>query len=559
VRQSIRLIVNTVTLLSRMVVTFGIGLYITRLLLELLGTTGFGLLAALGATGTMLHLLTPSLSTGAIRNMAYELGRADLANSIRVFNATLVIFGVMALVIFGAGLIAAGPLLGALTIPAGREPVAAFVYAVTLVQLCLSTAATPFAGAVEARQAMGQVAAGEIGRSLLNLASVGSILVFEGDPLVVYSTALLIATLLRIATNATIATLRFPEVRVRPSAVSWPEVRRLASFTGWTTLIRVGAPLHAQAAVILIGIAFSPVVTAAYGIAMRLRGYQANFMKVLPRVAQPAMTTREALGDREYMRSLALMTSKYSALGSLFFVVPLAIEAPGILALWLKEVPPDTAVFVRLTLAWMTLQVLAAGIEQGIVAQGAVRGYGLITIGIWAASVALCAYWFFGCGFGPIALPWTYVGATVVHLGVTVGIGSRRIGLPVTRWLREVVWPIAAPFAPAVLAAWAIHRALPDSWLRYLAVGLAYAVVAAPLAWWWSIGPREKRALLRAAALYRLRSAAPRCARGWRRACVPSIWSRWSGTAAALQETSEDRQGPEPWKPCRRPLGTVMK
>jgi len=499
VRQSIRLVVNTVTLLSRMVVTFGIGLYITRLLLELLGATGFGLLAALGATGTMLNLLTPSLSTGAIRNMAYELGRSDAEHSIRVFNATLVLFGAMALVIFCAGLVAARPLLGALSIPAGRESVAAFVYLVTLVQLCLTTAATPFAGAVEARQAMGQVAAGEIGRSLLNLASVGAILVFEGDPLVIYSAALLVATLVRIAANATIATLRFPEVRVRPSAVSWSEVRRLASFTGWTTLIRIGAPLHAQAAVILIGIAFSPVVTAGYGVAMRLRGYQANFMKVLPRVAQPAMTTREALGDREYVRSLALMTSKYSALGALFFVVPLVIEAPGILALWLKEVPPDTTVFVRLTLVWMTLQVFAAGIEQGIVAQGAVRGYGLLTIGIWAASVALCAFWFFGCGFGPISLPWTYVGATVVHLGVTVGIGTRRIGLPVRRWLHEVVWPIATPFAPATLAASLAHHALPEGWPRYLAVGLAYAVVAAPLSWWWSIGAKEKRALLRAA------------------------------------------------------------
>ena len=164
-RQSIRLVLNTATLLSRMAVTFGIGLYITRLLLELLGTTGFGLLAALGATGTMLNLLAPSLSTGAIRNMAFELGRSDPAKSIRVFNATLVIFAVMGLAIFCAGVVAARPLLSALSIPAGSEPVAAYVYWVTLVQLCLTTATTPFAGAVEARQAMGQVAAGEIGRA----------------------------------------------------------------------------------------------------------------------------------------------------------------------------------------------------------------------------------------------------------------------------------------------------------------------------------------------------------------------------------------------------------
>ena len=505
-RQSIRLVVNTATLLSRMAVTFGIGLYITRLLLDLLGATGFGLLAALGATGTMLTMLTPSLSTGAIRNMAFELGRSDPERSIRVFNATLVIFGLMALLMLGAGLLAAGPLLSALQIPAGREQVAAIVYYVTLAQLCTTTAATPFAGAVEARQAMGQVAAGEVGRSLLNLASVGSILLFDGDPLVVYSWALLVATLVRIAANATIAMLRFQEVRIRPSAVRWSEVRGLASFTGWTTLIRVGAPLHAQAAVVLLGIAFSPVVTAAYGVAMRLRGYQSNFMKVLPRVVQPAMTTREALGDREYLRSLALMTSKYSAAGALFFVVPLVLEAPGVLALWLKHVPPDTAIFVRITLVWVTLQALATGIDQGIIAQGSVRGYGLLTMSVWIGSVALCAFWFFACGFGPISLAWTYVGATLVHLGVTVGIGTKRIDLPARRWLREVVWPISAPFVPALAAALAVHHALSDAWPRYLAVGLAYAVVAAPLSWWWAIGPKEKRALTRAADLARQRA-----------------------------------------------------
>jgi hypothetical protein len=181
------------------------------------------------------------------------------------------------------------------------------------------------------------------------------------------------------------------------------------------------------------------------------------------------------------------------------------IEAPGVLALWLKDVPPNAAIFVRITLVWMTLQVLASGIDQGIVAQGAVRGYGLLTMSVWTGSVALCAFWFFGCGFGPISLPWTYVGATLVHLGVTVGIGSRLIDLPARRWLREVVWPVAAPFVPATAAALAVHRELPAAWPRYLAVGLAYGVVAAPLGWWWAIGPKEKRALTQAAGLARQR------------------------------------------------------
>src|SRR5262249_40401059 len=161
-------------------------------------------------------------------------------------------------------------------------------------------------------------------------------------------------------------------------AVRWSEVRRLGSYTGWTTLIRIGAPMHAQAAVILIGMAFSPVVTAAYGVAMRLRGYHSNFARVLTAVVQPAMSAKEAPGERRCVQDLVVLTSKYSAAGALLLVVPLWIETDGILRIWLRHVPPDTAAFVRLTLLWVNVQLLATGVDQAIFAQGAVRGYGLL-------------------------------------------------------------------------------------------------------------------------------------------------------------------------------------
>jgi hypothetical protein len=123
---------------------------------------------------------------------------------------------------------------------------------------------------------MGLVAAGEVLRSLLNLGCVGLLFVVDGDPLVVYSAGHFASTLLRAVGTAAVGAIRFPEMRIRPSAVRVAELRRVASFTGWTALIRIGAPLHAQAALVLIGMAFSPVVTAAYGIAMRVRDYHAH-------------------------------------------------------------------------------------------------------------------------------------------------------------------------------------------------------------------------------------------------------------------------------------------
>ena len=68
-RQSIRMVVNAATLMSRMLLTFGIGLYVTRLLLDLVGASDFGLLTALGASGALLLLVTPALN---------EIGRAHV-------------------------------------------------------------------------------------------------------------------------------------------------------------------------------------------------------------------------------------------------------------------------------------------------------------------------------------------------------------------------------------------------------------------------------------------------------------------------------------------------
>jgi hypothetical protein len=462
-----------------------------------LGTSDFGLLTALGASGTLILTITPALNTGAMRDLGYHMGRHDSERATDVFNATLVLFGAMGLAVLAFGAAVAGPLLGALEIPAGREYAAAVAFHVTIAQIAVITMGAPFRGAVEAQQAMGQVAADETSRSLLSLLAAASILVIPGDPLIVYSLALLAGTMLRFGANASVAAMRFPELRVRPSRIRWKEIRRLASFTGWTTLIRVGAPLHAQAGVVLVGMAFSPVVTSAYGVAMRLRGYHSHFSKVIPRAAQPAMTRKVARGERGYMQDLALMTSKYSAVGVLFLVVPLMIETQGVLDLWLHEVPAGSASFVRVTLLWATLNVLETGIERGIFARGAVRGYGVLTLAVWAASLGACALAFFRLGMPAMTLPWIFVGTTLVHLALTVGVGSRRIGLSPARWWRETVAPTLAPLVPGSAAALAVHAWLPDAWPRYLAVAAAYAVVAAPCAWRWSIGEKEKRALSR--------------------------------------------------------------
>jgi O-antigen/teichoic acid export membrane protein len=505
------MIFNTFVLFARMGVTFGIGLYVTRLLLLRLGASDFGILAAVGATAAALTALSHSMNVAAQRHLAHALGRCDAERLRIVFNATVVLFlGIAALMLL-AGLLVQRPILSALEIPAGRERAALEVYWFSLATLALVVLGTPFRAVVEARQAMGQIAAFDTLRSLLHLAAAVALFLVERDPLPLYASLVLLSQAVRGVGMALLAALRFPEARPSAAHLRLSEVRRVGGFAGWTTLLSTGLQAHNRAGVMLLGMAFSPVVTAGYAIAMNLRNYQQNFVKVFPRVAQPAMTAMEARGDRGLVQALALWSGKYAAVGASFLVVPLLIETEGVLRMWLRTVPPDAVVFARITLAWMTIHVLSEGFERAVIARGDVRRYALSITSFWIASIALSCLWFFGLGLPPVALPLTVLGVVIAQIPLRVVVGGWLVGIPARRWLRETVWPVVLPAAPAAAVAMAIHALMADGLARYLAVGLGYATVAAPLVWHFSIGVREKRPLERAAtrALERLGVTVP--------------------------------------------------
>lgn len=506
-RQSARILFNATVMFGRMALTFGVGLYATRVLVNVLGHSDFGVLATLGASGTLLVFVGRGLNASAQRNLAHELGGEDPDRLREVFHATLVLFSLMSALVLLVGVLVEPLVVRAIQIPPGREEAASRVFLLTLSNLVAITATTPFRAVVNARQAMGQVAAFELLRSLLSLAAVLLLFVVEGDALVLYATFLLVASLLRSLAMAGLCAVRFPESRPRLARVPASELSRVARFAGWATLINVGSQFYNQAAIVLLGLAFSPVVTAAYAIAMRAGGYHNNFARVLPRVVQPAMTTLEARGRRDDVQALALLTSRYACLGVLFFVVPILLEAEGILRLWLDDYPPQTPLFVRLAMAWLTVQVASSGFDRAVYAHGSIASYAIRTTSLWIATLLLAAFWLFVLDAPAWTLPATILGSTLAQIPLRVGYVGKLIGLGYRVWARETLARVFAPACVGTAAAWLVHVSLADDWPRYLATLAAYGAASLPAIWLFAVGEREKRALREAAvkAVRRLR------------------------------------------------------
>jgi O-antigen/teichoic acid export membrane protein len=494
-RQSARILLNTALMFGRMFFTFGVGLYATRILINLLGHSDYGVLAALGATGALTMFIGRGLNVSAQRYLAYEIGRSDDDRLSEVFTSTLVLFSGMSVGVLLFGVAIEPLVIEAVQIPPEREAAASTVFYFTLVNLVTIMAVTPFRSVVNARQAMGQVALFETVRSLLRLVSVVLLFVVEGDSLVLYAGFLMVFAIARSLAMAAVCVYRFPESRPRPSKFRLTELGRVARFGGWSTLLTGSYLAFKQATVVLLSVAFSPVITAGYAIAMAVGDYHTNFARVLPRVVQPAMTTLEARGERSNVQALAVLTGKYATLGVLLFVVPLMLETEGILRLWLGTYPVETPFFVRMTMLWLTIQVSSSGFERAVYAHGDLRIYAIRAAALWLLALAAGSFCLFGLRLGPWSVPATIVAATLVQIPLRVGYAGRLIGLGYAAWAREIVGRVLPPALVGLLAGWLVHERVDDGWARYVLVVGAYALASLPVTWWLAVGAREKLAL----------------------------------------------------------------
>lgn len=494
-RQSVRLVVNVCVMFGRIGLTFGVGLYSTRVLVNQLGHSDFGLLAALGATGSLVLFLGYALSTGAQRTLAHEIGRGDEERLAEVFNSTLLLFALLGLGLLAVGLTLRPIVLDALEIPTGREQAAGLTYVFSLLFLATTTISSPYHSALEARQAMGQVAAFEVLRSLLNLAAVLLLYLVPWDRMASYAALLLLAGMIRVAGVTSVCMWRFPETRPRLSGIRRGELGRIARFAGWATLLGMGAPLFSQASTLVLGIAISPAVVAAYAIATRVGAYHVNFAGVVPRVVQPAMTTLEARGARGDVRRLVLMTGKYATLAALFPVVPLLLETDMILTVWLRSVPEGSPLFVRLVIAGLTLRTLSAGYDRAVYSHGEIGVYAIATTGLWLLALCCATFGLFVLDAPAWIVPGAFLGMAIANTPLRVLLAGRLIDLPWTAWVRETVLPTLVPAGLGVAAALGVRSVMAPGWERIVALIATYAVVAAPGIWLFAVGAPERKAL----------------------------------------------------------------
>ena len=347
-----RVIKNTVFLYAKMGITVFISLYTTRLILESLGASDFGVFNIIGGAIVMLGFLNSTLANATQRFMSYAEGEGNLLKKKKVFNVSIVLHAGVALATGIILLIAMYPFFhGVLNIPSERVFAAKIIYLCTLLSTLLTIVNVPYDAIMNAHENMLYYSLVGIFESLLKLLVAFACVYTSSDKLILYGILMALIPFITLSIMKIYCHRKYEEC-VFGFHRYWDVslVKQITSFFSWNFLTAISSLASFYGTSLVLNHFFGTVLNAAQGIANQVNGQLSNFSLNLMKAVNPIIVKRAGSGDNEAMNRATLVSGKYSTLLIVFFAIPFILEMHFILRLWLKEVPQWTSLFCAMQL-----------------------------------------------------------------------------------------------------------------------------------------------------------------------------------------------------------------
>lgn len=489
-----RIVQNTLALYVRMLIVMGTSLYTSRIVLQLLGFEDFGIYSLVGSFVGMFVFWAMSLSGTAQRYIAYELGTPEKSRLREVFGSLVSVHIVIAVAVvillefFGIWFFRQK-----INIPPEKIPAALVIFHTSVLSCVCGIISIPYLSAVIAHEKMTAFAYFGIFEVIAKLVSVFVLYGYSEHRLIVYGILQLAIALILLAVYILYQIRYFPACGIMP-CIHVGRIKDMLQFSGWNLIGSSAWMLRHQGINVLLNLFFGPTVNAAMGIANQLNNVVTQFVGNFRTAVNPQITKYYAQDNHNFVY-LAIASAKYSYYMLLFLALPLIFETEFVLTLWLKNVPPETVGFARLTMGISLMQCVQASLESIFLASARVKTNQIICALFFIAILPI-AYLILRYGGNPISVLWVSLGVTaVVALGVKGVLLHRMFAFSYRRFWDELLLPMIRISAISILMPTIIHALLFSGWLRFLCVGSACVLSTLCAVYFLDI-PRDVRSLL---------------------------------------------------------------
>lgn len=467
-----RIAKNTVFLYIRQLVVMVVSIYTSRVILDVLGASDYGIYNVVGGIVTMMAFLNGALGSSSSRFLTYELGRGDQKQLNKTFSAALNLHICVALLV-----LILGETIGLwffnekLVIPDERMTAAFWVYQFSIITTMVSFTQVPYNASLIAHENMSIYAYVGLYEAISKLIIVYLLAVSPADRLITYGLLLMLNSIGIQMFYRYYTTKRFEECHFR-RVKDTKLYKTLLGYSGWDLFGGVAVICQGQGINILLNLFFGPVVNAARAISFQIQNAVTLFVNNFLTAVRPQVVKNFAEGNTNEMYRLTFNAAKFGYLLMLALVLPVCFEIDFILNLWLgKNMPPDTPIF---TILILTTYLMETYHQASLMSYHAI---GKIKLGnIVGGTLMICA------------LPLSYVALKLGAPAYAVFIVIFCVNLTQMFWgwmvvhryvrfsyldlIKKVYFPTLSITVIAVIAPTLLTHYMQQGWLRLIVLGL---------------------------------------------------------------------------------------
>lgn len=371
-----------------------VSLYTSRVVLEVLGAKDFGIYSVVGGIVIMLGFLNSAMNGATQRFLSYEIGNGEESKLQEVFSVSINIhIFIASILLILAETVGLWFLNYELNIPSDRMVAANWVYQFSILSVIVNIISVPYTAMIISHEKMTVYAYISMLEVILRLGVVFLLMVVDLDKLSAYAILMFCTVLLVQSVYILYCKRKFIDSKYILICKS-DKYKEILSFVGWDLYGNLSTVVRTQGVNILINIFFNPIVNAANGIAMQVQSAVMSFGSNAVMAIRPQVIKSYSSGDNKSMFSLILESSKYCYILLWTISLPLMIEMPFVLKVWLKDVPEYTAMFCVLTLIFNLFAVMSTVAVSGLHALGMIKRPSLINGTIYMSVIPI-SYVFF--------------------------------------------------------------------------------------------------------------------------------------------------------------------
>ncbi len=444
-------------------------LYTSRIILKILGVEDFGIFNVIGGIVSVLGLMQAVMASAVSRFFMFELGRKDYIKLNQYFKLSILIYaGIALIILILAETIGLWFLNNKLIIPENRMSAAQWVYQFSILSFITKMMSVPYNSIIIARERMNIYAYIGMAEVIFKLIIVYMLLFISFDKLKIFS-VLNFGILFMISFSYFLySRLKFEECKF-----SWfwdtSMFREMIGYSMWSLFGSLAAVAKSQGINILLGMFFNPVVNAARAIAYQVNGAINQFSNNFFTAVRPQITKQYAKGEQNGMMNLVFRSSRFSFYLVFILALPIMLETPYILTLWLKIPPIQSILFTRLVVLTSIIDSMSYPFMTAINATGNIKYYQIITGGLLILTLPI-AYVFLRLGYPPESTMYVAMGISVSAQISRITFMKIKQNMSVWSYLNQVVFIVMCVLLLSSTVPYILHKTMPYGTMRFIIV-----------------------------------------------------------------------------------------